>query len=89
MLTNWRAAASRGKLGLSVDKFHGIHTAKAAEFCRVARRVFGRDNIVSLSYASRQPDQGLEPVRDLAARAGRGRGMVGPAATATCWCRRN
>ena len=50
-----------------MDKFHGIHTAKAAEFCRVARRVFGRDNIVSLSYASRQPDQGLEPVHDLAA----------------------
>jgi hypothetical protein len=55
-----------GKLGLSVDKFHGVHTAGAAEFCRAARRVFGRDNIVSLSYASRHPDQGLEPVRDLA-----------------------
>src|SRR5438477_994747 len=25
-----------GKLGLSVDKFHGVHTAKAAEFCRIA-----------------------------------------------------
>jgi pyruvate-formate lyase-activating enzyme len=55
-----------GKLGLSVDKFHGTHTAQAAEFCRTARRVFDRDNIVSLSYASRHPDQGLEPVRDLA-----------------------
>jgi hypothetical protein len=60
------AAGFSGKLGLSVDKFHGRHTAKAAEFCRVARRVFGRDNIVSLSYASRRPDQGLEPVHDLA-----------------------
>ncbi len=60
------AAGFSGKLGLSVDKFHGIHTAKAAEFCRVAREVFGRDNILSLSYASRRPDQGLEPVRDLA-----------------------
>ncbi len=56
-----------GKLGLSVDKFHGVHTAKAAEFCRIARRVFDRDNIVSLSYASRRPDLGLEPVRELAA----------------------
>src|SRR3954451_14163313 len=37
------AAGFTGKLGLSVDKFHGRHTAKAAEFCRVARRVFGRD----------------------------------------------
>jgi hypothetical protein len=63
-------AGFTGKLGLSVDKFHGKHTAKAAEFCRVAREVFGRDNIVSLSYASRSPDQGLEPVRDLAAELG-------------------
>ena len=43
-----------------------MHTAKAAEFCRTARRVFERDNILSLSYASRQPDQGLEPVHALA-----------------------
>jgi radical SAM protein with 4Fe4S-binding SPASM domain len=55
-----------GKLGLSVDKFHGQHTGQAAVFCRTARRVFDRDNIVSLSYASRHPDQGLEPVHDLA-----------------------
>jgi hypothetical protein len=60
------AAGFTGKLGLSVDKFHGRHTDKAAEFCRVAREVFGRDNIVSLSYASRRPDQGLEPVQELA-----------------------
>lgn len=59
-------AGFTGKLGLSVDKFHGKHTAKAAEFCRVARRVFGRDNVLSLSYASRHPAQGLEPVHDLA-----------------------
>jgi hypothetical protein len=59
-------AGFSGKLGLSVDKFHGRHTAKAAEFCLGARRVFGRDNIVSLSYASRRPDAGLEPVHELA-----------------------
>ena len=59
-------AGFTGKLGLSVDKFHGIRTADLAQFCRAARRVFGRDNIVSLSYASRRPDQGLEPVRALA-----------------------
>jgi hypothetical protein len=63
-------AGFTGKLGLSIDKFHGRHTAQAAEFCRVARRVFGRDNIVSLSYASRAPDLGLEPVRDLARELG-------------------
>ncbi|MBI1917647.1 MAG: radical SAM protein [Planctomycetes bacterium] len=55
-----------GKLGLSVDKFHGMQTAKAVEFCRVAVRLFRRDNVVSLNYASRSPDQGLEPVRALA-----------------------
>ncbi len=66
VLGDLAAAGFSGKLGLSVDKFHGVHTAKAAEFCRTAREVFGRDNIVSLSYASRHPDQGLEPVRDLA-----------------------
>jgi hypothetical protein len=59
-------AGFTGKLGLSVDKFHGIATARAAEFCRAARRVFERDNIVSVSYASRHPDHGLEPVHALA-----------------------
>ena len=66
-LTELKDAGFTGKLGLSIDKFHGVHTAKAVEFCRVARRVFERDNIVSLSYSSRHPDQGLEPVRALAA----------------------
>src|SRR5262249_42296482 len=59
------AAGFTGKLGLSVDKFHGVHTAKAADFCRTARRGFGRDRIGSLSYASRAPARGLEPVQAL------------------------
>ena len=59
-------AGFTGKLGLSVDKFHGICTAKLAEFCRTARRVFERDRIIAVSYASRHPDQGLEPVQALA-----------------------
>jgi organic radical activating enzyme len=68
-LTSLRDAGFTGKLGLSVDKFHGVrHTERLAEFCRTARQVFDRDTIVSLSYASRAPDQGLEPVRDLAAK---------------------
>lgn len=66
VLSELAQAGFKGKLGLSVDKFHGKHTAKAAEFCRVARDVFQRDNIVSLSYASRRPELGLEPVRELA-----------------------
>jgi pyruvate-formate lyase-activating enzyme len=60
------ATGFNGKLGLSVDKFHGIRTAQVAEFCRAARRIFDRDNIVALSYASRRPDLGLEPVHALA-----------------------
>lgn len=66
ILTQLRDAGFTGKLGLSVDKFHGKHTPRAAEFCRLAREVFGRDNIVSLSYASRAPKLGLEPVHELA-----------------------
>lgn len=70
-LVELRDAGFTGKLGLSVDKFHGTRqTERLAEFCRIARSVFDRDSIVSLSYASRAPDQGLEPVRDLAAELG-------------------
>ncbi len=67
VLTKLKAAGFSGKLGLSVDKFHGVHTGQLADFCRAARRIFDRDNIVSLSYASRSPEQGLEPVHKLAA----------------------
>jgi hypothetical protein len=66
VLAGLAEAGFTGKLGLSVDKFHGIHTPALAAFCRAARRIFGRDNILSLSYASRRPDQGLEPIRALA-----------------------
>jgi hypothetical protein len=66
VLGDLAAAGFTGKLGLSVDKFHGIQTAKLADFCRAARRAFGRDDIISISYASRRPDLGLEPVRHLA-----------------------
>jgi MoaA/NifB/PqqE/SkfB family radical SAM enzyme len=67
VLTQLRDVGFAGKLGLSVDKFHGMDIARLAEFCRAARTVFGKDNVVSLSYASRHPDQGLEPIRRLAA----------------------
>lgn len=55
-----------GKLGMTVDKFHGIDIAKLAMFCLIARKVFQKDNILSLSYASRAPDQGLELIKRLA-----------------------
>ncbi|HEX4611816.1 MAG TPA: radical SAM protein [Urbifossiella sp.] len=67
VLTELRDAGFTGKLGLSVDKFHGLDLDKLATYCRVGRRVFGRDNVLSLSYASRAPDKGLEPIRRLAA----------------------
>jgi hypothetical protein len=60
------AAGFTGKLGLSVDKFHGIKTEMLAAFCHSARQIFGRDNVVSISYASRHPEQGLEPILSLA-----------------------
>jgi organic radical activating enzyme len=66
ILADLSDAGFSGKLGLSVDKFHGNDIAKLAEYCRVSRKVFDRDNIVSISYASRHPDQGLEPARALA-----------------------
>jgi hypothetical protein len=66
VLTCLKEAGYTGKLGLSVDKFHGSHTRDVALFCRTARTIFGRDNVLSLSYASRAPDQGLEPVHALA-----------------------
>jgi organic radical activating enzyme len=67
VLKQLAATGFSGKLGLSVDKFHGNNTQALAQFCRVAARVFDRDNVVSVSYASRHPDQGLEPTRALAA----------------------
>jgi hypothetical protein len=65
-LLELKKAGYAGKLGLSVDKFHGIQTAKLAEFCLAARHIFERDNIVAISYASRRPDLGLEPIHTLA-----------------------
>ncbi len=70
VLTELRDAGFSGKIGLSVDKFHGMDIGKLAAFCRTARRVFGRDTVLSLSYASRAPGTGLEPIRRLAEALG-------------------
>lgn len=64
------AAGFPGKLGLSVDKFHGVGMAQLATFCTTARAVSGRDNIIAINYASRAVDQGLELVRRLAEALG-------------------
>ena len=55
-----------GKLGLSIDKFHGNHLGQIVAFCRAARRIFDRDAMISLSYASPAPDRGLQPIQALA-----------------------
>ncbi len=65
-LTDLKNAGYTGKLGLGVDKFHGIRTDDLVAFCKTARAVFERDNIISLAYASRDPHTGLEPVHRLA-----------------------
>lgn len=70
VLASIRRAGFSGKLGLSVDKFHGMEMEKLAAFCRAAREVFDRDTILSLSYASRSPDRGLEPIERLARELG-------------------
>jgi organic radical activating enzyme len=59
-------AGYTGKIGLGIDKFHGIRTADLVAFCKTTRRIFQRDNILSLAYASRDPHTGLEPVHMLA-----------------------
>ena len=66
VLSRLKDCGFTGKLGLSVDKFHGINTEKLVTFCRAARRIFDRDNILSLSYASDEPEKGLEPIQKLA-----------------------
>ena len=60
------ATSYSGKIGLSVDKFHGIETKKLAVFCRATRRILARDNVLSISYASPSPERGLQPVHALA-----------------------
>ncbi|HEY1189702.1 MAG TPA: radical SAM/SPASM domain-containing protein [Gemmata sp.] len=70
VLSALRGAGFGGKIGLSVDKFHGMDIAKLAEFCRITRAVFARDTVLSLSYASRDPHKGLEPIRRLAEALG-------------------
>ncbi len=67
ILTDLRDGGFTGKLGLGVDKFHGIRTADLVTFCKTARAIFERDNILSLAYASRDPHTGLELAHRIAA----------------------
>jgi hypothetical protein len=70
VLTDLKEAGYTGKIGLGIDKFHGIRTADLVTFCKATRAIFQRDNILSLAYASRDTHVGLEPVHRLAAELG-------------------
>ncbi len=64
------AAGFSGRIGLSVDRFHPVRTPVLATFCLAVREVSGRDDAISLSYASRDQHEGLERARALAAALG-------------------
>ena len=66
VLTRLKDCGFSGKIGLSIDKFHGGHTRQLVQFCRSVRQVFKRDNILALSYASPNPDAGLQPIEKFA-----------------------
>jgi hypothetical protein len=69
-LQQLKGAGFSGKIGLSVDKFHGMDIQSLAQFCRTCRSVFARDTVLSLTYASRDPRQGTEPIGRLASALG-------------------
>jgi hypothetical protein len=64
------ATGYSGRIGLSVDKFHPAKSERLRLFCEVARRISGRDDAISVNYASRSRDEGLERVRALALALG-------------------
>jgi organic radical activating enzyme len=66
VLADLYGAGFSGRIGLSVDKFHPVRTEVLAAFCKAVRRVSGRDDAISLSYASRSRERGLERIRALA-----------------------
>ena len=85
-LSDLEDAGFTGKLGLSVDKFHGMHTAQIGRLLPGRPRSLRPRQHFSLSYASRHPDLGLEPVHELAA-TGRRHRMVRLSWAAICWSR--
>jgi hypothetical protein len=65
----YRAGFS-GRIGVSIDKFHPVATPILREFCEAVRAASGRDDAISLNYASRDRAEGLERIRALAADLG-------------------
>jgi hypothetical protein len=63
-------AGFTGRIGISVDRFHPVRTPVLRAFCEVVRRVSGRDDAISINYASRDPRDGLERAEALAKALG-------------------
>ena len=81
VLTDLRDAGFTGKLGLSVDKFHGI--AHRQGWPSSAASPAGSSTATTSCRCptpAAHPDQGLEPVRDLAAELDARHRLVGRAA---------
>jgi len=60
------ATGYSGRIGVSVDKFHPAKTERLKVFCEVVRAVSGRDDALSINYASKARDEGLERLHALA-----------------------
>lgn len=60
------AAGFSGRIGISIDKFHPVKTPILRAFCEAVREVSGRDDAISLNYASRDRREGLERISALA-----------------------
>jgi radical SAM protein with 4Fe4S-binding SPASM domain len=63
-------AGYSGRLGLSVDRFHPVKIDVLAQFCRSAASVSGREDVLTISWASASPKVGLERVQALARALG-------------------
>lgn len=63
-------AGFTGRIGISVDRFHPVKTSILRTFCEIVREVSGRDDAISLNYASRDRGEGLERIEALAKELG-------------------
>jgi hypothetical protein len=70
VLRDLYATGYSGRIGLSVDKFHPVRTPRLKTFCEVVRKVSGRDDAISINYASEARDKGLKRAEALAAELG-------------------
>lgn len=75
-------AGYTGRLGISADRFHPVKTEVLAQFARSAAKVSGRDDILTIAYASGSPREGLERVQALTKALG---GVLEFSPALGCW----